>query len=65
MIEALCASKGELPIVDLALKPGVNWTKPEQKFKDVQDRLKPKLKSKGWELIRQNNSAKLKALKRG
>lgn len=65
VIEALCDSHGELPIADLAVKDGVGWNEMSQGFKDVQRRLKPKLKKVGWELSRQDNAAKLKALKRG
>jgi hypothetical protein len=65
VIEALCRSKGTLPIADLAIKKGVNWEDPKQGFKDVQRRLKPKLKRLGWDLVRQSNAANLIRLKKG
>jgi len=65
VIEALCNSNGELPIADLAVKPGVDWSNPVNGFKNAQRRLNPKLKKQGWTLQRKANTAKLKALKRG
>jgi hypothetical protein len=63
VIEALCASKGELPIADLGVKPGVDWADPKQGFRNAQSRLRPKLKKQGWSLTRQNNAAKLKPIR--
>jgi hypothetical protein len=57
VIEALCDSKGDLPIADLAVKEGVDWDDPFQGFKDAQRRLNPKLKKLGCQLRRRNNAA--------
>jgi hypothetical protein len=63
VIEALCASNGELPIPDLAVKNGVNWEDAFKGFKNAQDRLNPKLKATGWKLTRLENKAKLTPMK--
>jgi hypothetical protein len=62
VIEALCASNGEMPIADLAVKSGVGWEKAEEGFKNARRRLNRKLKKQHWKLFRQNNMAKLKMI---
>lgn len=59
VIEALCEAGGEITIANLAISHGVDWNDPMQGFKDVQRRLKKKLKSEGWQLQRQDNSGRL------
>jgi hypothetical protein len=59
VVEHLCNAGGELPISDLAHMEGVDWSDPIQGFKNLQRRLLPKLKPFGWELRRQNNTARL------
>ena len=63
VLEALCDANGELSIVDLATKSGVNWTKAKEQFKDVRRRLNPKLNKRRWILNRVDNTAKLGARK--
>ena len=60
VIEALCDAGGELPIADLAVKPGVGWEDAYKGFESVQRRLSPKIKKQRWKLTRQNNTATLK-----
>src|SRR5262249_22925191 len=56
VIDSLCDAGGELLIADLAVKEGVSWDEPSQGFRNVQQRLNPKLKPRRWKLIRQNNA---------
>ena len=60
VVEALCDVGGELPIVDLAVKDGIDWGDEAEGFKNVQRRLKSKLKRIGWTISRQNNAARLR-----
>ena len=62
VLEALCNANGRLPICDLAVKDGVGWDDEIQGFKDVQRRLKPKLKQQGWTLARQDGAASLNSI---
>ncbi len=59
VVLALCDSEGSLPLADLAMKPNVEWDDAKSGFKNVQDRLNPKLKPLHWRLIRENNVARL------
>jgi len=68
VIEALCDSKGELPIDDLAVADGVGWQDWFQGFKDCKRRLNPKLKKRMFSLSCHDNAARLlpiEAPKRG
>ncbi len=57
-VEALCDAGGELPIADLALKPGVSWAVPFEGFKGTQRRLHKKTAFvKRWRLERKDNVA--------
>ncbi len=64
VIEALCDANGELPIADLAVKEGVDWTDSIQGFKNSRNRLTPKLRKQGWRLRQQNLNAKLMVIER-
>lgn len=63
VIEALCGKGGEMRLPDLAIEPGVGWDDPCQGFRNLQQRLNPKLKPHHWTLVRQNNAAKLHPIK--
>jgi hypothetical protein len=59
VIEAICSNNGELFIPDLAQMAGLKWEDSFKGFANVKQRLRSKLKSIHWTLIRHNNTAKL------
>lgn len=63
VLEAVCESRGKLPIADLAVRKGVDWDDVFQGFKDAQRRLNPKLKQRMFTISRQDNCAVLKPVK--
>ncbi len=60
VVQRIVAGRGSVPIVDLATL--CKWENQDDNWNSTRKRLNNKLRSKGWELYRHDNQAKVKRL---